>query len=118
MQEHIYTPKIRKIVSQSFFIFVFVAIQVLANFFLIPSFIEHRQIWGIVFVNVVMSIVSIPSLVIFLRYYKHSIGKRFVVTYDTLKFEDTKAGTKIELINSDIERIICVSTSWYTWSPW
>ena len=118
MKEHIYTAKTQKIVSQSFCIFIFLAMQVAANFLLIPSLIKHKQLWGIVFVNLIMFMISIPSLIIFFKYYKQSVGKRFIVTYETLRFEDTKTGIKIELMNSEVERIISVSTSWYTWSPW
>ena len=118
MQEHIYTAQTRKIFSQSFFIFVFIAMHVMANFLLIPSLIKHNQLWGIPFFNLLMCMISIPSLVIFSKYYKQSVGKRFIVTYETLKFEDTKTGARTELINSEIEKITSVSTSWYTWSPW
>jgi hypothetical protein len=118
MQEHIYTAKTQKIVSQSFYIFLVVALQILANFFLIPSLIKHKQVWGIPFVNLMLCFISIPSIVIFFKYYKQSIGKRFIVTYELLKFEDTKTGETTELINSEIKRIVSVSTSWYNFTPW
>jgi hypothetical protein len=118
MQEHIYTAKNGKIISQSFFIFLFIAIQIIANFLLIPSLIRHGQPWGIPLVNLLLCAISIPSVIIFWKYYKQSVGKRFIVTYEALKFEDTKTGTVTELINSEIHRITSVSTSWYTWSPW
>src|SRR6185312_11795166 len=118
MQEHIYTARTRKVIFQSFFIFLFIAIQILANFFLIPSLIRHNELWGILLINLLLFTISIPSFVIFWKYYKQSVGKRFMVTYETIKFEDAKTGAKTELVNSEIVRITSVSTSWYTWSPW
>ena len=118
MQEHIYTAKSQKIVSQSFYIFLVVGLQILANLFLIPAFIKGNQVLAIPFVNLMLCLISIPSILIFLKYYKQSIGKRFIVTYEFLKFEDTKTGEKTELVNSEIEKIISVSTSSSNFTPW
>lgn len=118
MKEHIYTAKRGKIIRQSFFIWLFVALQVAANMMLIPSFIKRNEIGGIVYINVILSALTVPSVLLFIKYYQYSAGKKFIVTYDSLKFIDDKTGSKIEMLNADIEEIYLVRNLWNSHLPW
>jgi hypothetical protein len=118
MQEHIYIAKPSRILRQSFFIWLFVALQIAANFMTVPTFLRLNQIFGIVFVNTVLGIITIPSLILFFKYYRHSVGKKFIVSYDSLKFIDDKTGETIELNNSEIDKIYLVQNKRMSRLPW
>jgi len=118
MQENIYIAKKGRIIRQSFFIWLFSALHITSNIFGIPPLLRHNQIWAIFLINLMLGIITIPSLIIFFRYYKHSINKKFVVTYNSLKFIDHKTGQTTELINSEINKIFLATTQTSNNLPW
>ena len=105
MQQHIYKASLKRIISQTISIWVFVAIQIGANTFILPRLINHGQYWAIAFLNIVLGALSIPSVYIFFNYYRHSANKDFIVSYSSLKMIDNKTGIVVEMSSTDIERI-------------
>ena len=118
MQENVYIAQKKRIIRQSFFIWLFVFGQIVLNCFIIPSFINGTQTWAILFINLILSAITIPGVVLFFKYYKLSVDKTFVVTYDSLKFIDDKTKSITELLNSDIVKIHLVQNSRLSLSPW
>lgn len=118
MKEHIYIAKKSRIFEQSFLIWLIAALQIFLNIITIPAFIRHNQAWAIVFINGLFSVLTIPSIIIFLKYYKNSVGKRFIVAYDSLKFIDDKTGKVILLRNSDIVNIHLIQNIQTSRLPW
>jgi len=117
MQEHIYTAKRKKIIGQSWSIWAYVAMQVVFTVLFVVKW-RDSQLWGLLFVNVVLGTLTIPGIILFIRYYRYSVGKRFIVTYNTLKYVDDKTGQFTELINTEIEKIILIETHSASRSPW
>ena len=105
MQQHVYKDSTKRIISQTFFIWMFVALQISTNIFLIPGFIKSGQYWAIAFINVILSAISIPSLYIFFNYYRYSANKDFIIAYNALKIIDKKNGAVVEISSTDIDRI-------------
>jgi hypothetical protein len=105
MQEHIYRPSKRKVFNQSFLIWLLVALQIIANCFVIPTFISMNQYWAIAFINIVLGFITVPSVYLFVNYYKNSINKEFIVTYNFLKMIDKKEKTAIEINIPEIQTI-------------
>ena len=118
MQEHIYIAKRSRIIKQSFFIWLFVALHIAANIIIIPTLLKKDQIWNIALINILLGLITVPAVILFLNYYKHSVGKQFVVTYNSLKFIDDKTGKTIELKNSDINKIYLVKNMHNSRLPW
>lgn len=110
MQQHIYTAKRKKIIGQSWSIWVYVAMQIVFTVFFVVKW-RDSQLWGVLFVNVVLGTLTIPGIILFIRYYRYSVGKRFIVTYNTLRYVDDKTGQFTELTNTEIEKIILVETT-------
>ena len=110
MQQHIYTATRKKIIGQSWSIWAYVAMQVV---FTVVFVIKWRdsQLWGLLFVNAVLGTLTVPGIILFIRYYRYSVGKKFIVTYNTLRYVDDKTGQFIELINTEIEKVILVETT-------
>src|SRR5690348_11574099 len=98
MQEHIYIAGKSRIIKQSAFIWLFVALQVVANFMAVPTLLQKEQIWGIILINLVLGLVTTPAIILFVKYYRQSLDKKFVVSYDSLKFVDNKTGKITKLI--------------------
>src|SRR5688572_21362562 len=105
MQEHIHLAKRSRIISQSFFIWLFVGLQIGLNIFAVSKGLTSNRISAIVFINVLLGILSVPAFFLFIKYYKHSVGKKFVITYESLKFINEKTGQITEIKNSEIERV-------------
>jgi hypothetical protein len=118
MQEHIYIAKKKRIIRQSFFIWLFVGLQVAANTILIPTLFTKNQIGGIVIINILLGLITIPAVILFFKYYRHSVGKKFIVTYNSLKFVDDKTGQSIELNSSEIDKIYLVVNNKTSRLPW
>jgi hypothetical protein len=118
MQEHVYIAKKSRIAKQSFCICLFVATHIVINFMVIPKFLQNGQAWAIVFINAFLGAITIPSLVLFLKYYKHSVGKKLIVTYNSLKYIDEKLNSVIELNNSEINKIKLVENRQGSRFPW
>src|SRR5215203_790527 len=105
MQQHIYKASLKRIISQTISIWAFVAIQIGANIFIMPRLINHGQYWAIAFLNVVLGALSVPSVYIFLNYYRHSAKKEFIISYNSLKMMDKKTGIVVEILSTEIDRI-------------
>ncbi len=117
MQQHIYTAKREKIIGQSWSIWIYVALQVVFTVFFVVKW-RDSQLWGVLFVNVVLGTLTVPGIILFIKYYRYSVGKKFIVTYNTLKYVDDKTGHFTELINTEIEKIILIETHYTSRSPW
>ena len=118
MQEHIHVAKKSRIINQSLFIWVSVIVQIGFNIFTFSMDLTSDRIAALIFCNIILSLLSIPAIILFLKYYKHSIGKKFVITYNSLKFIDEKTGEITELKNADIERINLVANRTASKLPW
>lgn len=118
MQEHNYTAKKSRIIKQSFFIWLFVAIHILTNIITAPTLIQKNQTWAILFINGLLNLITIPSILLFIKYYRYSVGKKFIVTYNSLKFIDEKTGETTELNNNDIEKIYLIENKPMSKLPW
>ena len=118
MQEHIHIAKRSRIISQSFFIWLFVVSQIGLNIYGITKDLTSNRFLAMIFVNVLFCLLTVPGVFLFFRYYKHSIAKKFVITYDSLKFIDDKTGKIIEIKNSDIEIITLVENQKLSRLPW
>ena len=105
-------------IRQSFFIWLFVGLQIGLNIFAISKGLTSNRISAMVFINILLGMLSVPAIFLFLKYYKHSVGKKFVITYDSLKFIDEKTGKRIEIKNSEIERINLVVNPKMSRLPW
>ena len=118
MQEHIHAAKRSRIIGQSFFIWLFVAFQIGLNIFAISMGLTSGRISAMILINALLSMITAPAVFLFLKYYKHSIGKKFVITYNSLKFIDEKKGEVTEIKNSDIEKIYLVVNPKMSRLPW
>ena len=118
MQEHIYIAQKSRIIKQSFFIWLYVVIQIMINFFIVPRFIQINETWAIIIINLVFFAVTVPGIKLFFKYYKNSIDKTLIVTYESLKFIDNKTKDVIEILNSDIIQIHFVENTRLSRLPW
>lgn len=106
MQQHIYTTTKQKIFKQSFFIWLYIASQVALNIYGIFFYENEHKILVLLFSNLLISAaITIPAVIIFLNYYKYSMNKEFIVSYNSLKLHDTKSNKTIEINSDEIERI-------------
>jgi len=110
MQQHVYTAKRKKIIGQSWSIWIYVAMQLVFTVFFVVKW-RDSYVWGMLLVNVVLGTLTIPGIILFIRYYRYSVSKRFIVTYNTLRYVDDKTGQFTELINTEIEKVILVKTT-------
>lgn len=53
-----------------------------------------------------------------MKYYKHSVGKKFIITFDSLKFIDENTGETNEIKSSEIKRINLVVNRKMSKLPW
>lgn len=118
MQEHIHIAKKSRIISQSFFIWLFVATQIGLNIFAISEGLTHNRILAMIYINILLGLLNVPAIFLFGKYYRHSFGKKFIITYDSLKFINEKTGEKIEIKNSDIEKIYLIESPKMSKLPW
>jgi hypothetical protein len=118
MKEHIYIAKSGRIIKQTFFIWLYVAIQIAGNIMTIPALIRTGQVFGFLIINVFLSLLTIPSLQLFFNYYKYAANKKFIVTYNSLMLIDEKTGRCIELKNMEIEKVVFVHNPSNSRLPW
>lgn len=118
MQEHIYKASIRKIASQSFFIWLFVFLQLYINVDGANTFIERSDQWPLVFINLTLAAINVPAVILFLNYYRNSKDKEFVVTYDKLKLRDVRTRDMIELKSTEIVKVKLVENARMSRLPW
>jgi hypothetical protein len=108
MQQHTYTAKTSRIISQSFLVWLIFAIQIAFNVFLVISGLANGRMWAIVPGNACFCLLSLPGIFLFFNYYKHSVGKKFIITHHSLKYVDEKSGKAIELLSNEIEHVYLV----------
>jgi len=118
MKEHIYKASPKRIVAQSFSIWLFVLFQFGLNVLAAETLISRGDLWALIVINLVLAAVNVPAILLFWKYYRHSAGKQFVVTFTTLKYSDTKSGVLIELNTSEITRIKLIQTPKLSRLPW
>ncbi len=118
MQEHIYSAKRGRIIRQSAFIWLFAALHIAANIMTVPVLLRNNQLAAILLMNVLFSLITVPAIILFFKYYKHSVGKKFIVTYNSLKYTDDRTGQSVELKSSEIDKIHLVENSKMSRFPW
>lgn len=118
MQEHVYRAKRSKILGQSVFIWLFVLLQVFTNIYLAETAVSRGEYWVLLLMNLILAVINIPALVLFFRYYKHSIGKEFIVSYHTLRLCNARSGDCITINSSDIKEIKLVQNIRMSRLPW
>jgi len=105
MQQHIYSTTKKKIFKQSFAIWLFVLMQISFNIYGIFFYQNSNKIFTILFINLIISIITIPGVRIFLNYCKYSIDKEFIITYNFLQLVDKRSSKIIQLNCDEIERV-------------
>ena len=118
MQEHIYTAKTSKIIGQSVYIWLFVLLQVFMNIHLAGTLISRGEYGALLLLNLLLGVINVPAIIIFLKYYRHSVGKEFIISFDTLRYNNTNTGQCAEINNSDIDEIILVQNKRMSRLPW
>lgn len=117
MQQHIYTTKRSKIISQTFLAWLVILLQVALNVYAITLPVTRYRNIAILIVNIFMLCMNIPSLYIFINYYRYSKNKRFVITYNYLRLKDIVTGKAVEIKDEDIVKIELVSSIGFK-HPW
>lgn len=104
-KEHIYRMEWWSVFKQSIFIWSCLILHIIANIFINPTLIRKEQFWGIIFINIILSTITIPSLYIFINYLKFSCHRDFIIAYNSLKLVNRKTKKTIEIFSSDIIKI-------------
>src|SRR5215212_7356708 len=118
MQEHIYQAKTKRILAQSFTIWLWVGLQIGLNIFGVSKSLTNNRISVMILANIVLGMVTVPAIILFLKYYVNSVGKKFVITYNSLKFIDERTGHITEIQNSNIEMVFLVQNTRMSRLPW
>jgi hypothetical protein len=117
-KEHIYRGKRRRIIDQSFFIWLFVLLQIAINYFLAETVINRGEQWVLYFVNLMLGAINVPAILLFLKYYKRSVGKEFIVAYDSLRYRDVRTGELVEINTSEVVQVKLVQNVRMSRLPW
>lgn len=102
MKEHRFIARRSKIIKQTSLIWLFVLVHITSNFMIIPKLILNEQYTALLLINLGLGMLSIPGVYLFFNYYRHSINKEFVLTYNTVRLIDHKTKEVIELLNNEI----------------
>lgn len=102
MKEHRFIARRSKIIKQTSLIWLFVLIHITLNFMITPKLISNGQYTALLLINLGLSILSIPGVYLFFNYYRHSINKELILTYNTVRLIDHKTKEVIELVNNEI----------------
>jgi hypothetical protein len=102
MKEHRFIARRSKIIKQTSLIWLFVLIHIILNFMITPKLISNGQYTALLLINLGLSLLSIPGVYLFFNYYRHSINKEFILTYNTVRLIDHKTKEVIELLNNEI----------------
>lgn len=118
MQEHIYTPKANRIFGQTLFTWLFLLLQIGLNIYFLGFSAVRVDAWALLAGNLFLAAVNVPAIILFYKYYRHSAGKEFIVTYDTLKYKDTRSGKLVQINNSEVVAVRHVWTGSSGRLPW
>jgi len=118
MKEHIYMTKPGRIISQSYLTWLILVIHVGANMILIPAMKSINQLYGLIFINLLVGSLTVPALQLFINYYKYAAGKRFIITYNSVNLIDEGAGTSIGMMIAEIEKVVFVQSPTNSKFPW
>lgn len=118
MKQQVFSAKRKKIISQTLGIWLCLLVQLIINIWLIPPALNDNKLLPLILGNLLLSIISIPGIIIFLRYYKHSINKEFIITYNSLKYVDILTQKETELKNHETIEIKLVTNSNGSRFPW
>lgn len=118
MKQQVFSAKRKKIISQTLGIWLWLLGQLIINIWLIPTALNDNKLLPLILGNLLFSLISIPGIIIFLRYYKHSINKEFIITYNSLKYVDTLTQTETEIKNHEAIEIKLVTNSNGSKFPW
>jgi len=118
MQEHIYRTRFNRIFNQSFFIWLFILLQLFINVYSAHTFLDRGDQWPLLFINLTLAAINIPAVILFVKYYRNSKGKEFVVTYNKLVLRDIKTGEVVELQSEEIIKVQLVQNARMSKLPW
>ena len=102
MKEHRFIARRSKIIKQTSLIWLFVLIHIALNFMITPKLISNSQYTALLLINLGLSMLSIPGVYLFFNYYRYSINKELILTYNTVRLIDHKTKEVIELLNNEI----------------
>jgi len=118
-KQNLYRTNNSKVLQISWPVWMFVTLQVGMNLYLAPTLMNNGHHLDMIFINLVLGAISIPSLYIFFNCLKHSTTKEFVITYDSLILTDTITKERIEIQSKEIYKIelnmIVSGSPWSTW---
>jgi len=118
MKEHIYQASAKRIFNQSVFLWLFILMQVYINVDGALTFLKRGDLLAFIFINIIFSSFNIPALILFLKYYRASIDKEFIIAYNSLRMKDVRTGAVIEMKCSDIVKIKLVENARMSRLPW
>lgn len=118
MQEHVIVAKRSRIIHQSIFIWLFVALQIGFSVYAILPRLTSNGVAVLIIINTLFSLMTVPAVILFHRYYKYSVGKKFIITYEYLRFMDERTGAVTEIKNTNIEQILFVENANGSRLPW
>jgi len=118
MKEHIYMTKPGRIISQSYLTWLIVVIHLGANVMLIPKLNSSDQLYGILFINVLLGSLTVPAIQLFINYYKYAAYKKFIVTYDSVNLIDERTGMSVGIKTAEIEKVVFVQSPVNSKYPW
>ncbi len=72
---------------------------------------------GLVLLNLLLSVLSVPGIILFVNYYKYSKNKKIIISHDKIILQENEniAG---EITNTEITEIELVHATDYSGLPW
>lgn len=118
MKEHIYTARKSSIIRQSAPIWIYVLIQLVLNIAWDPRLVKEHHIERIIYFNIFLCLVTVPGIILFIKYYRQSAGKEFIIRYHSVIYRDIKTGAYTELVNTAISKVTLIEKYRGDPSPW
>jgi hypothetical protein len=118
MQQHIYSATNEKIFKQSFFIWLWVITHIGLNVYIGLSFFHREEYWLFFVMNLMLLVITLPSIYIFFNYLKYTIHKDFIVTYEEIKLVDRKTNETVQIKNKDIVKVELYDNRTSYKAPW
>ena len=63
-------------------------------------------------------VINVPAVILFIKYYRNSKDKEFIVSYGKLELRDVKTGQKVEMNSAGIVKIKSVQNARMSRLPW
>jgi hypothetical protein len=107
-----------KVFKQTFFIWLFLLLHIIGNYFLTTIFIEDGKLIGVILLNTFFLTVNVPSLYLFYNYLNHSLNKQFIISQSSIKLLDYKSKEEIEIKPEEVSVIEIHETNSLSRAPW